>query len=68
MLNDPVLSPVLPKYFARQSFNMVGVALAPLEIVKRSKWLTLHPDPWYPARLAIEDQLLVCVYVQYLSR
>jgi hypothetical protein len=53
MFNDPVSSAVLPKYFARQSTNLVGVALAPLEIVKRSKWLTLYPDPWDPARLAI---------------
>jgi hypothetical protein len=45
MFNDPVSSPVLPKYFAPQSTNLVGVALKPLKIVKRSKWLTLYPDP-----------------------
>jgi hypothetical protein len=53
MFNDPVSSPVLPKYFAPQSTNLVGVALKPLKIVKRSKWLTLYPDPWDPARLAL---------------
>jgi hypothetical protein len=53
MFNDPVSSPVLPKYFAPQSTNLVGVALTPLKIVKRSNWLTLYPDPWDPARLAL---------------
>jgi hypothetical protein len=53
MFNDTVSSLVLPKYFARQSTNLVGVALVPLEIVKRSKWLTLYPDPWDPAILAL---------------
>jgi hypothetical protein len=53
MFNDPVSSPVLPKYFARKSTNLVGVALEPLEIVKQSKWLTLYPDPWDPAILAL---------------
>jgi hypothetical protein len=53
IFNDPVSSPMLPKYFARQSTNLVGVALKPLEIVKRSKWLTLYPDPWDPARLGL---------------
>jgi hypothetical protein len=53
MFNDTFLSPVLPNNFARQSTNLVGVALAPLEIVKRSKWLHFYPDPWDPARLAL---------------
>jgi hypothetical protein len=53
MFNDPVSSPVLPKYFAPQPTNLDGVALTPLEIVKRSKLLTLYPDPWDPARLAL---------------
>jgi hypothetical protein len=53
MFNDPVSSPVLPKYLAPQSTNLAGVALTPLEIDKRSKWLTLYPDPWDPARLAL---------------
>jgi hypothetical protein len=44
---------VLPKYVARQSTNLVGQALKPLEIVNRSKWLTLYPDPWDPARLSL---------------
>jgi hypothetical protein len=46
MFNDPVSSPVLPKYCAPQSTNLAGVALKPLEIVKRSKMLTLYPDPF----------------------
>jgi hypothetical protein len=62
MFNDTVSSPVLPKYFARQSNNLVEVALAPLEIVKRSKWLTLYPDPWDPARLAIVKELSKTTY------
>jgi hypothetical protein len=53
MFNDPVSSPVLPKYFAPQSTNLVRVALKPLEIVKRSKWLTMYPDPRDQARLAL---------------
>jgi hypothetical protein len=53
MFNDPVSSPVLPMYFAPQPPNLVGVALKPLKIVKRSKWLTLYPDSWDPARLAL---------------
>jgi hypothetical protein len=53
MFNDPVSSPVLPKYFARQSTNLVGQTLKPLEIFNRSKWLTLYPDPWDPARLSL---------------
>jgi hypothetical protein len=53
MFNDPVSSPVLPMYFAPQPPNLVGVALKTLKIVKRSKWLTLYPDPWDPARLAL---------------
>jgi hypothetical protein len=53
MFNDPVSSHVLPKYVAPQTTNLVGVALKPLNIVKRSKWLTLYPDPWDPARLAL---------------
>jgi hypothetical protein len=53
MFNDPVSSPVLPKYFALQSTNLVGVVLKPPKIVKRSNWLTLYPDLWDPARLAL---------------
>jgi hypothetical protein len=53
MFNDPVSSLVLPKYFARKSTNLVGVVLAPLDIVKQSKWLTLYPDPRDPAILAL---------------
>jgi hypothetical protein len=30
MFNHPVSSPVLPKYFARQSTNLVGQALKPM--------------------------------------
>jgi hypothetical protein len=73
MFNDPVSSPVLPNYFARQSTNLVGQALKPLEIVNQSKWLTLYPDPWDPAKFvpcqeSIRDQLLLCVPVRYVSR
>jgi hypothetical protein len=53
IFNDPISSPVLPKYFERQSTNLVGQALKPLEIVDRSKWLTLYPDPWDPVRLSL---------------
>jgi hypothetical protein len=53
MFNEPVSSPVLPKYVAPQSTNLVGFALKPLKIVKRSKWLTLYHDSWDPARLAL---------------
>jgi hypothetical protein len=53
MFNDHVFSTVLPKYVARQSTNLVGQALKPLEIVNRLKWLTLYPDPWEPARLSL---------------
>jgi hypothetical protein len=34
MFNDPVSSPVIPKYFSPQSTNLFGVALKPLKIVK----------------------------------
>jgi hypothetical protein len=53
MLHNPVSSPVLPKYFARQSTNLVGESLKPLEIVDRSKCLTLYPDPWDPTRFSL---------------
>jgi hypothetical protein len=53
MFDDPVSLPVLPKYFARQPTNLVGQALKPLEIVDRSKWLHLYPDPWDPTRLSL---------------
>jgi hypothetical protein len=56
IFNDPVSSPVLPKYFARQFTNLVGQALKPLEIVDRSKWLTLYPDPWDPTRLSLVNK------------
>jgi hypothetical protein len=53
MFNDHVVSPVLSKYFARQSTNLVGQELKNLEIVDQSKWLTVYPDPWDPARLSL---------------
>jgi hypothetical protein len=53
MFNDPVSSPVLPNYFSRQSTNLVGKAFKPLEVVDRSKWLTLYPDPRDPTRLSL---------------
>jgi hypothetical protein len=53
MFNDPVLYLVLPKYFAKQSINLLGKALAPLQIVNRSEWLTLYPDPWDPTRFSL---------------
>jgi hypothetical protein len=52
MFNDHVSSPVLPKYFARQFTNLLGQELKNLEIVDRSKWLTLYPDPWDPTRFS----------------
>jgi hypothetical protein len=54
IFNDPVSSPVLPKYFARQSTNLLGQELKNREIVDRSKWLTLYPDPWDPTRVYIK--------------
>jgi hypothetical protein len=51
MFNDPVSLPVLPKYFVRESTNLVGQELKNLEIVDRSKWLHLYPDPWDPVKL-----------------
>jgi hypothetical protein len=53
MFNDPVSLSMLPKYLARQSTNLVGQALKPLEIVDRLKWLTLYPDPWDPTRFSL---------------
>jgi hypothetical protein len=53
MFNDPVSSPVLPKYFTKQSTNLLGQALTPLQIVDQSKWLTLYPEPWEPTRLSL---------------
>jgi hypothetical protein len=69
MFNDPVSSPVLPLFFAPQSPNLVGVAFKPLKIVKRSKWLTLYPDPWDSARLALVKEASKTNYwYQLLSR
>jgi hypothetical protein len=62
MYNDPVSSPVIPKYFAPQSTNLAGVALKPLEIVKRSKWLTFYPDPWDPEILALVKEASKTTY------
>jgi hypothetical protein len=53
MFNDPVSSPVLPKYFARQSTNLLGQELKNLKIADRSKVSTLNPDPWNPTRLSL---------------
>jgi hypothetical protein len=53
MFNDPVSSPVRPKYFVRESTNLVGQALKKLEIVDLSKWLHVYPHPWEPTRLSL---------------
>jgi hypothetical protein len=53
MFNDPASSPLPPKYFAKQSTNLLGQELKNLELVDRSKWLTLYPDPWDPTRLSL---------------
>jgi hypothetical protein len=45
MFNDPVLLPVLPKYFQRASINLPGHTFPTMVIVDRSKWLELYPDP-----------------------
>jgi hypothetical protein len=53
MFNDHLLSPVLPKYFVRESTNLPGQALKNMTVVDRSKWLYLYPDPWDPTRLSL---------------
>jgi hypothetical protein len=53
MFNDHVSSRVLPKYFARQSTNLVGQALKPLDLVDRSNWLHLYPGPLDLTRLSL---------------
>jgi hypothetical protein len=53
MFNDPVLSPVLSKYFIRESTNLVGQELKNLEIVDQSKWLHVYHDPWDPTILSL---------------
>jgi hypothetical protein len=53
MFNDPVSSPVLPKYFFRASTNLPGQEFPTIVIVDRSKWLDLYPDPWDPTRLSL---------------
>jgi hypothetical protein len=62
MFNDPVSLPVLPKYFIRESNNLVRQELKNLEIVDRSKWLHLYPDPWDPIRLSIVKNASVFNY------
>jgi hypothetical protein len=53
MFNDPVLSPVRPKYFQRASINLPGHALPTMVIFDRSSWLELYPDPWHPKILSL---------------
>jgi hypothetical protein len=48
MFNDPVSSPVLPKYFERASLNLPGNDFPGMVIINRSAWLELYPDPWHP--------------------
>jgi hypothetical protein len=55
MINDPVLSSVLPKYFERASINLPGHALPVMAIVDISAWLEVYPDPWHPTRLSLVE-------------